>query len=301
MIALAITLVLALSLADRQQSGSTRLTHAISEEPFICANDLETNRLLPLGEADFGTLLPGTNEHPQTGQSYAQPTYSTHPVLSSEGTHVAIEYEDHQLLATGPERNASLPLHSVLVPNTHIRTRFATLRLGHRMSTALRSMPSTENVFCASTRRILRSDTCFCLASVGFYIYGVAWVFHSENLAPGNDLSQLLYLYVPGLLYILYSVWVVHWSVERPEAHRVPRRLSETQTSAIRRASRLFARGVLAHPDTLACTICMDPIDIGVSLPCGHAFHRHCMLRWTERPGGSTCPICRDEYALDTV
>jgi hypothetical protein len=48
------------------------------------------------------------------------------------------------------------------------------------------------------------------------------------------------------------------------------------------------------------CPICLDSLCVEVEqkalntvarLPCGHAFHRHCITRWLVRC--SSCPVCR--------
>lgn len=40
------------------------------------------------------------------------------------------------------------------------------------------------------------------------------------------------------------------------------------------------------------CPVCYDSLTTGVyKTPCGHAFHKKCMTRWTET--NNTCPMCR--------
>ena len=46
------------------------------------------------------------------------------------------------------------------------------------------------------------------------------------------------------------------------------------------------------------CVICMDRIKAkGVKLPCGHGFHRGCVLPWLKLH--STCPTCRHQLPTD--
>ncbi|NBX48588.1 hypothetical protein EBT25_01380 [bacterium] len=40
------------------------------------------------------------------------------------------------------------------------------------------------------------------------------------------------------------------------------------------------------------CPVCYESLTTGVyKTPCGHAFHKKCMTRWTET--NNTCPMCR--------
>lgn len=52
-----------------------------------------------------------------------------------------------------------------------------------------------------------------------------------------------------------------------------------------------------AWPKELECSVCLEPIeekrDSGMIVPCGHAFHKTCILRWMEE--SDLCPICRGE------
>lgn len=56
------------------------------------------------------------------------------------------------------------------------------------------------------------------------------------------------------------------------------------------------------------CHICTESLDdpsavddtLGLAIPpCGHAFHRGCLLEWLDRPDTpSTCPVCRKHFHL---
>jgi E3 ubiquitin-protein ligase synoviolin len=39
------------------------------------------------------------------------------------------------------------------------------------------------------------------------------------------------------------------------------------------------------------CPICMNDMEIGKAVRCGHVFHMSCLKRWVERQ--QVCPICR--------
>ncbi|XP_039451261.1 uncharacterized protein LOC120430246 isoform X3 [Culex pipiens pallens] len=46
------------------------------------------------------------------------------------------------------------------------------------------------------------------------------------------------------------------------------------------------------------CAICMDDVTLSASrkfLPCGHAFHGHCIGRWLR--SNNSCPVCRAEVS----
>ena len=45
-----------------------------------------------------------------------------------------------------------------------------------------------------------------------------------------------------------------------------------------------------------ACTVCQDVLEQGavtLSMPCGHSFHKECLMPWLQEH--NTCPICRCE------
>jgi hypothetical protein len=45
------------------------------------------------------------------------------------------------------------------------------------------------------------------------------------------------------------------------------------------------------------CSVCLaDLTGACKTLPCGHTFHRRCILQWRER-GNHTCPVCRASFA----
>lgn len=43
------------------------------------------------------------------------------------------------------------------------------------------------------------------------------------------------------------------------------------------------------------CSVCLEDLDAGVPLECGHAFHYECIVEWLRH--GSTCPVCRSPVA----
>ncbi|KMV66728.1 HRD ubiquitin ligase complex protein [Encephalitozoon cuniculi EcunIII-L] len=45
------------------------------------------------------------------------------------------------------------------------------------------------------------------------------------------------------------------------------------------------------------CAICMDGMETGKKLTCGHCFHLECLKMWCERQ--QTCPICKSPLAFD--
>ena len=47
---------------------------------------------------------------------------------------------------------------------------------------------------------------------------------------------------------------------------------------------------------TEACTVCQDLVEQGavtLSMPCGHVFHKDCLMPWLQEH--NTCPVCRCE------
>lgn len=51
---------------------------------------------------------------------------------------------------------------------------------------------------------------------------------------------------------------------------------------------------------TSSCPVCTDDFDLQervVRLPCGHEFHRDCVVAWLKRH--CTCPVCRRELRTD--
>jgi len=54
--------------------------------------------------------------------------------------------------------------------------------------------------------------------------------------------------------------------------------------------------------DTNDCAICLSQVEHGACtrLPCGHAFHPHCITQWETSRSHSllavTCPLCRKPY-----
>lgn len=41
------------------------------------------------------------------------------------------------------------------------------------------------------------------------------------------------------------------------------------------------------------CSICIEKVDTGFSLECGHCFHNKCITHWLLK--NKTCPVCRKE------
>ena len=53
----------------------------------------------------------------------------------------------------------------------------------------------------------------------------------------------------------------------------------------------------------IECCICIRPIErerAAVLEPCGHAFHRECIVTWL-RGGRHTCPLCRGRASVEDV
>ena len=46
-----------------------------------------------------------------------------------------------------------------------------------------------------------------------------------------------------------------------------------------------------ADPDATRCTVCMESVENGRRLRCGHEFHARCLQQWLRR--SRTCPLCR--------
>ena len=54
--------------------------------------------------------------------------------------------------------------------------------------------------------------------------------------------------------------------------------------------------------DNECCTICLDahvPGELAARLPCGHLFHKDCVMEWLRRH--CVCPVCRYELPTDSV
>ncbi|KAK8797396.1 hypothetical protein WA158_004604 [Blastocystis sp. Blastoise] len=50
------------------------------------------------------------------------------------------------------------------------------------------------------------------------------------------------------------------------------------------------------------CSICYGSVarDVyNLEMPCGHVFHRHCLVKWLEK--GHTCPLCRFNLEEETI
>lgn len=48
--------------------------------------------------------------------------------------------------------------------------------------------------------------------------------------------------------------------------------------------------------DDEQCSICLSKLEGACkTLPCGHVFHRRCILQW-KRTGHHTCPYCREPF-----
>ena len=48
-----------------------------------------------------------------------------------------------------------------------------------------------------------------------------------------------------------------------------------------------------------ACAICLEAMSLATRMPCGHRFHRQCLVPWLE--ARCFCPCCRFEIATDSV
>ena len=54
--------------------------------------------------------------------------------------------------------------------------------------------------------------------------------------------------------------------------------------------------------DNECCTICLEdhvPGELAARLPCGHLFHKDCVVEWLRRH--CVCPVCRYELPTDSV
>ena len=53
----------------------------------------------------------------------------------------------------------------------------------------------------------------------------------------------------------------------------------------------------LHRENTEQCSICLNNLEGACkTLPCGHVFHRRCILQW-KRTGHHTCPYCREPFS----
>ncbi|KAL5977620.1 hypothetical protein ACLOJK_041518 [Asimina triloba] len=43
------------------------------------------------------------------------------------------------------------------------------------------------------------------------------------------------------------------------------------------------------------CSICLEECSVAMKMPCSHAFHYACILKWFNS-GKTTCPICRFQF-----
>ena len=50
----------------------------------------------------------------------------------------------------------------------------------------------------------------------------------------------------------------------------------------------------LEEIETKTCSICLDDLDLGVKLKCGHIYHQECINKWitTEFSMDKKCPLC---------
>lgn len=51
----------------------------------------------------------------------------------------------------------------------------------------------------------------------------------------------------------------------------------------------------LSSLPTDGCSICTDPFQTPIALPCKHIFCKQCALDWLSLPSRNTCPFCRFE------
>lgn len=44
------------------------------------------------------------------------------------------------------------------------------------------------------------------------------------------------------------------------------------------------------------CSVCYNPYEQSVKLPCSHIFHKSCLVNWMEKGSSRTCPLCRTVF-----
>ena len=101
-----------------------------------------------------------------------------------------------------------------------------------------------------------------------------------------------------------------HWLLlgRTSEAHqntpraRVPLATGRMDSGAATTAETL----VSAMQEEPQCTICLEPASPEAGQltpfgPCQHTFHTQCILRWVERPGRTTCPLCRGPLTPESL
>ena len=81
--------------------------------------------------------------------------------------------------------------------------------------------------------------------------------------------------------------------VERDGAHN-----AERHRELVDRSLERYSDKVIEAPETESCTICLEPVNVYLNLPCGHAFHRACLRSWLEA-GKFDCPVCRQIIISD--
>ncbi len=73
---------------------------------------------------------------------------------------------------------------------------------------------------------------------------------------------------------------------------------AQTQSGGIckRRVRGDHGKCPLHRENTEQCSICLNNLEGACkTLPCGHVFHRRCILQW-KRTGHHTCPYCREPF-----
>ena len=73
-------------------------------------------------------------------------------------------------------------------------------------------------------------------------------------------------------------------------------------TSALKRIPIVRVAADDLTKDNECCTICLEdhvPGELAARLPCGHLFHKDCVVEWLSRH--CVCPVCRYELPTDSV
>ena len=73
-------------------------------------------------------------------------------------------------------------------------------------------------------------------------------------------------------------------------------------TSALKRIPIVRVAADDLTKDNECCTICLEdhvPGELAARLPCGHLFHKDCVVEWLRRH--CVCPVCRYELPTDSV
>lgn len=85
------------------------------------------------------------------------------------------------------------------------------------------------------------------------------------------------------------------------QPHRRPKTQVAHVCSLLRR---LPVHAVVEGAGGNQCSICLEPMAVGAevrTLPCMHVFHRGCIDRWLEDPGGPRCPIDQADVSMSAL